>query len=76
MKADTLAWEIVGTEMGKTYESGNTLIHELLGTGVCNSLQGLFNYSESTHAEGGTVQYTVLDHSCNDFSLLKFMFRE
>jgi hypothetical protein len=75
LKADTLAWEIVGVDLAKTYESGSSLIHEKLGSGVCTSLQGLFNYSESTHASGGTVQYTVVNHSCNDFSLLKFMFR-
>lgn len=74
LKADTLAWELIGTSLDKTYQSGANLQHELVGTGVCGSLQGVLHYSESTHSSGGTVQYTVVNHTCNEFSLLKFSF--
>ena len=73
--ADTLAWELIGTSLNKTYQQGVYLRHELLGPEVCNSLLGVYNYSESGHVSGGTVQYTVVNHSCNEFSLLSFYFR-
>jgi hypothetical protein len=73
---DTVAWIITGGEVDKSYESGNYLRNELIGPSTCNGIDFIYSYSESTHVDGGKVQYLLMDHSCNDFSLLKFYFRE
>jgi hypothetical protein len=75
LQADTLKWKINGTTLNKSYQSGPYLQHELVGTDVCNPLQDVYYYSESEHSQGGIVEYTVENHSCNETSHLKFSFR-
>ena len=74
LNADTLRWEITGNEAEKTYLSigGGAFRCDLTGPEVCGSLQGVHNYSESTRAAGGIYEYTLLNHSCNENSYLKF----
>ncbi len=76
LQADTLRWEMIGTSVMKTYQSssGGNIQHDLTGNGVCNSLLGLYHYTESPRAAGGINEYTLLNHSCNEDSYLKFSF--
>jgi hypothetical protein len=71
---DTVSWEIEGLSLNKSFEYGNSVTHEVLGTNACGSLISVDSYSESTHASGGMGTYRLIDHSCNEFSLLKLQF--
>ena len=74
--ADHLSWDIIGTSITKTYQSGYYLQHEVSGAQVCTPLQGLYHYSEAPYIPGVYYMYTLLSHSCTESSRIKFSFRK
>lgn len=74
LQPDSLTLQVLGKSLNKTYESGAYLHHELSGPAVCPAIQEVYDYSESTHSQGGIVQYSLYGFNCMENSLMNLKF--
>jgi len=74
-ETDTVSWNILGSKLKKSYESGVNLQHEMTGTEVCNAVSTVYFYSGSPDSGTGTRRYNKMTElSCDESSRMKFSF--
>jgi hypothetical protein len=72
---DSITWSIRGDYTAKTYEIASNLQHEVSGSAVCQSVSGVYYYSEGPTSTPGTRRYSKMTgFLCNEESYLKLSF--